>query len=60
MRYLFLILLLQSCGTAKTEYIDTKYNLCRKGCDLKYSRYESQKYSQCLQRCAQKRTEDTQ
>lgn len=53
-----LIPFLQSCGTAKTVYADSKYKLCEDACGLKYSKYESKKLYECLSRCRAKKKED--
>lgn len=58
MKWILLVLLAVSCGTAKDVYIDNKYDLCRRGCELKYSKYEGNKRSQCLSRCHQKKYQD--
>ncbi len=47
----FFILFVYGCGTAKTQYIETKYDLCMKGCSLKYSQYDSKKLSECRNKC---------
>lgn len=53
-----MLILVTSCGTAKDVYIDNKFDLCRRACDLKYSKYDYQKKSACMNRCSQKRTND--
>ncbi len=59
MKWTLLILLtLTGCGTAKDVYIDNKYDLCRRACDIKYSKYDYKKKSSCLNRCTEKRTND--
>ena len=59
MKRLFLLLIViagtTSCGPAKTQFIDTKYDLCMKKCNLTYSRYESQELSKCRSKCSQAR-----
>ena len=49
--FLLFLVFAAGCGTAKTTYIDTKYQLCRDACQLKYSKYESQKYNACISEC---------
>jgi hypothetical protein len=49
------LFLLNSCGTAKTTYIETAYKLCADACELKYSRYQGQKLNSCKLRCSEKR-----
>lgn len=53
---ILLVLIITSCGTAKDIYVDNKYDLCRKSCDLKYSKYDYKKKSACLNKCSQKRS----
>lgn len=50
-RFILLLLILSSCGAAKTQVIDTKYDICLKACDLKYSKYDGQKLYQCKSKC---------
>ncbi len=52
-----LILLMFSCGTAKEAYVDTRYELCEDKCKLTYSKYESQKMSECMNACSKKKYE---
>ncbi len=58
MKWTILLLLLAGCGTAKDVYIDNKYDLCRRACDLKYSKYDYQKKSACLNKCQQRKNND--
>ncbi len=46
------------CGTAKDVYIDNKFDLCRKACEIKYSKYDYQKKSACLNKCTKRKYED--
>ena len=55
---LTLLLFLASCGTAKDVYIDNKFDLCRKACEIKYSKYDYQKKSTCLNKCTQRKYDD--
>ncbi|EQC52143.1 hypothetical protein [Bacteriovorax sp. DB6_IX] len=48
---LLFIIVLSSCGTAKTQYIETKYDLCMKKCSLQYSKYEATKMATCKASC---------
>lgn len=45
------LLFLISCATAKTQYIETKYDICMKSCSLKYSKYEMTKLATCKAKC---------
>ena len=57
MKWILAILFLTSCGTAKDIYIDNKYDLCRRSCELKYSKYEYQKRSECFNKCSKEKYE---
>ena len=48
---LLLLAIFSACGTAKTAYRDTRYDLCMQKCKLKYGQYESTKMSQCTSEC---------
>ncbi|MFT6070722.1 MAG: hypothetical protein ACJAT2_000718 [Bacteriovoracaceae bacterium] len=58
MKWILALLFLASCGSAKDIYIDNKFDLCRQGCELKYSKYDYQKKSNCLNKCTQKKYDD--
>ncbi|MCP4913799.1 MAG: hypothetical protein GY909_11855 [Oligoflexia bacterium] len=54
MRWILLIFLV-GCSTAKTQYVETKYDLCIQKCTLKYSKYEYQKLNSCKAKCSQEK-----
>ena len=58
MKWILMLIMLAGCGTAKDVYIDNKYDLCRRACEMRYSKYDYTKKSACLNRCMQKRNDD--
>lgn len=55
---LLLITGVSGCGSAKTVYADSKYELCQSSCKLKHSKYDSAELSKCMAECARHKYED--
>lgn len=45
------LMTLLSCGTAKDAYVETKYDLCMKKCDLAHSKYDPVDKGACKAKC---------
>lgn len=56
--HLTLLVFLASCATAKDTYIETKYDLCMKKCDLTHSRYDPIDLSACKAKCVKDKYTD--
>ena len=54
----FSLLFLSSCGTTKSMYAETKLQVCRDACDLKYSKYDYKGLSECRVKCQKKFSSD--